>query len=263
MNNDEKQCPYCGELIKTKAKKCRYCGEYIKTNVDINSNNKNAIFICIIIFLCVLTMINLFIFISPKNNSDNKYIDTKVEKQETVQTPKVIQNQKKYSDILNKIDRYQAQYWQIIERNDMFLTCCGEEEDFIAKDIRDLKRLKNTVISQINKNNIYLKKYYNTKNNHAECTGDTTYDMSMAALQDYKSIDKLLNEVYQVVRKKLPPEDFEKLKQSEIKWIRHRERYAKIKFEQDEYGSFGRCVGIKIAETDACKFRTLLLLLYF
>lgn len=26
---DDKQCPYCGEIIKASAKKCRYCGEWL------------------------------------------------------------------------------------------------------------------------------------------------------------------------------------------------------------------------------------------
>lgn len=32
MNIDEKECPYCGEIIKTTAKKCRFCGEWFEEN---------------------------------------------------------------------------------------------------------------------------------------------------------------------------------------------------------------------------------------
>lgn len=30
MSSDEKQCPYCGEIIKKSAKKCRFCGEWLE-----------------------------------------------------------------------------------------------------------------------------------------------------------------------------------------------------------------------------------------
>ena len=140
----------------------------------------------------------------------------------------------------------------------------SEDGDEIAnKDLSDLKRLDRAVIGQIDKNNIYLKKYYNTKNNYSNCSGETTYDMSISASQDYKDIDKLLNEVYQVLRKNLPPDDFEKLKQSEIKWIKDCDKYQELILLRDEYGSWGRQVGIICAETAFREFRTLLLLLYF
>lgn len=34
MNTDEKECPYCAEVIKLKAIKCRHCRAELNTTVD-------------------------------------------------------------------------------------------------------------------------------------------------------------------------------------------------------------------------------------
>lgn len=34
MNNERKQCPYCGEEIAATARKCRYCGEWLEKPTD-------------------------------------------------------------------------------------------------------------------------------------------------------------------------------------------------------------------------------------
>ena len=32
MNEDVKNCPYCGEVILASAKKCKHCGEWLDKN---------------------------------------------------------------------------------------------------------------------------------------------------------------------------------------------------------------------------------------
>ena len=100
---------------------------------------------------------------------------------------------------------------------------------------------------------------------YRECDGMTTNDMMYAASQTYKAIDKLLNEVYQEVRSIIPAEDFENLKQSEIRWIKDIDKYHKKATSEDGefmYGSYGSHAGIMNAEVDMRQFRTMLLLLY-
>lgn len=173
---------------------------------------------------------------------------------------KNIQNQNTAApaEILAVIDRYQARYFEIIKRNDMFLK--SVDYDGYERDRRVLSDLYAEVISKINTNNIYFKKYEEIEKQFAENTGETTYDINMFANNHYEAVDKLLNEAYQDIKTKISAEDFKNLTSSELKWIKEVEGYEKV-FEAQGYGSIGtsKYLGYK---TDMQRFRTLLLMLY-
>lgn len=40
--NEEKNCPFCGEKIKSTAKKCRFCGEWLDNNMPHSEKGENT-----------------------------------------------------------------------------------------------------------------------------------------------------------------------------------------------------------------------------
>ena len=84
--------------------------------------------------------------------------------------------------------------------------------------------------------------------------------MDNYAIAHYKKVDSLLNEVYKEVKTKITPQEFEKLKTSEKKWLKEVEDYYEV-FESQEFGTIGTVIyyGYQI---DMREFRTLLLMLY-
>ena len=52
--------------------------------------------------------------------------------------------------------------------------------------------------------------------------------MNMNAGAYNEAVDAVLNELYQDIRKTIPAIDFEKLKQSEIKWLKDIKDYATV-----------------------------------
>lgn len=260
-------CERCGKEIDDNKKFCVYCGA--KQNIsgdtppvsynyrpDTNRGGNTSALVGIITLCLLLVGITCFAVFNTEEINKSPMPTPATDSTPVSMTP---------AQTLNKIDEYQARYFEIIKRHDMFLHIYSGEEDYAKKDDDDYNALYTEVEKQIVKNNFYVKKYYQTIKQYRECDGMTTNDMMYAASQNYKAIDKLLNEVYQEVRGIIPAEDFENLKQSEIRWIKDVDKYHKKATSEDGeymYGSYGSRAGIMNAEVDMRQFRTMLLLLY-
>ena len=270
--NDTKICPYCGKEIKAVAQKCRFCGKWLNEEIHIGKpNNPNDInqreiseklntkqipepksktynkltqedaiekqvqrfniFMLLFMFLPAI----IFIIIKPYLHEipfihDNQNIEIKSD----------IKN-KNLSTILNQIDIYQARYWAIVKRNDVFFT---QNNNIIENDGGDLSDLFNEVIEKININNSYLKQLlkeetqYNKKaskffkfGNIFKFSRSTRItlnqfnpkkDISKLVVCDnqfHETLDNLLNELYQQIGTTVNSNDFEQLKQSQAKWL--------------------------------------------
>lgn len=171
---------------------------------------------------------------------------------------KVWEEQHSLAGILKQINELQARYFSIIKRNDMLLQLT--EYEGYENDRADLSNLYNELENKIDQDNYYFKKYREIEKKYANNPGMTTYDMDMFASEHYEAVDKLLNEVYQVVKGKIPQEDFKNLTASELKWIRDVGAYRKV-FEAQGFGTIGGVVGLGY-QTNMHSFRTLLLMLY-
>ena len=163
------------------------------------------------------------------------------------------------SYIMQQIDELQARYFSIIKRNDVLLQI--QDSDEYQQDRKDLNNLFKEVEQKIDKNNYYLQKYYEIKEHYAVNTGNTQSDMNTFASNEYEAVDGLLNETYQAVKAKIPPEDFKQLITSELKWLKEVEDYYKV-YEQQGFGTIGSLVHSEY-ECNMRNFRTLLLMLYF
>lgn len=160
---------------------------------------------------------------------------------------------------LQQIDELQARYFNIIKRNDVLLQI--QDSDEYQQDRKDLNNLFKEVEQKIDKNNYYLQKYYKIKEQYAVNTGNTQSDMNTFASNEYEAVDGLLNETYQAVKAKIPPEDFKQLITSELKWLKEVEDYYKV-YEQQGFGTIGSLIHSEY-ECNMRNFRTLLLMLYF
>jgi len=217
-----------------------------------------AVTLVITVFILYIQNINFGFQEDPNSNLQKNDYVTKTPAAQAEET--VLPDKESYTaaETLAMIDKYQSRYFIIVKRNDMFLQ--GVDCGGCAKDTKDLSDLYTEVISKIDTNNSYFIKYKEIENEFAENTGETTYDMNMFANSHYEAVDKLLNEVYQAVKAKIPTEDFKNLTSSELMWIKEVEAYQKV-FEAQGYGTLGtlKYLGYK---TDMHRFRTLLLILY-
>ena len=161
-------------------------------------------------------------------------------------------------DTLTKIDSYQEQYFKIIKRNDLFLQLYSS--DNYDKDIEDLKNLYNKVVSEINPNCEFLQKYNELEQKYAENTGGNTFEINEFAQNHYNAVDKLLNDTYKAVRLKIPQDDFNKLVQSELNWLKEVDEYKNV-YDKQGYGTIGGLIYLNY-QIDMRNFRTLLLMLY-
>ena len=218
-------------------------------------------------------------FIKEKNQFTIKNLFNKNNKkqieQNTVQQaePKVVQetttetiqeNTKYYDDILNKVEYYQAQYWQIIKRHNCLINWTYYDSDTetikaLEKDHNELLSLMGTIENQININNPYYIKLTNISKD--DSSAQTQYDLNMNAANYNDAVDSVLNELYNDIRKTIPASDFEKLKQSEIKWLNDIEKYKKV-MEENLGGTIAGMI-YSNAIADIRRFRCLALMLYF
>lgn len=236
-------CPKCGSELSENQKFCTNCG------AKINTKNVNSLQ-TIIIILLVLWALGLITFAMLKHDKAQNTTSAETKQEHVIKTP---------AQTLQQIDELQARYFNIIKRNDVLLQI--QDSDEYQQDRKDLNNLFKEVEQKIDKNNYYLQKYYNIKEQYAVNTGNTQSDMNTFASNEYEAVDGLLNETYQAVKAKIPPEDFKQLITSELKWLKEVEDYYKV-YEQQGFGTIGSLVHSEY-ECNMRNFRTLLLMLYF
>ena len=236
-------CPKCGSELSENQKFCTNCG------AKINIKNVSSLQQVIIILLVVWAL-GLITFVILRPNNTQNTIFPEIKQEQAIKTP---------AQTLQQIDELQAKYFNIIKRNDVLLQI--QDSDEYQQDMKDLNNLFKEVEQKIDKNNYYLQKYYKIKEQYAVNTGPSQSDMNIFASDEYKAVDGLLNETYQAVKVKIPPDDFKQLITSELKWLKEVEDYYKV-YEQQGFGTIGSLVHSEY-ECNMRNFRTLLLMLYF
>ncbi|MBR1754751.1 DUF1311 domain-containing protein [bacterium] len=222
----------------------------LKANVFID----NKIMIGIIIFTIIMVITSCCI-------NANRNPDTTSENQAKVFESETINSQKSYSEIFAEIEDLQAQYWQIIKRNNLLIN-----QDFnrnnkeIEKDKKELTHLFNVAQSRIDKNNYYLLKLQEIDKKYENNNSETQYDMNMFAGEYNDKVDEILNELYKQIRTTIPEDDFNNLKLSERQWLKDIETYKKVFYSEDRGSIGGMTYSYMLANMR--KFRVLLLIPY-
>ena len=196
---------------------------------------RNLVVKKIIIFLSVI-LILLFIIGLYKNKTSN-------------------------TDPLMQVDNYQNQYWDTIKKHNVLIQL-GEFDSGAKQDLNNLKRLYGKVEDKINKDSDFYKELNNLKKGYDKDIekAQTQMEMNMLSGEYLENTDKILNEVYQQIRITTEAEDFEKLKASEIRWVKELKDYQKYIGQQD-FGSIGGLIYTKTSQ-DIINFRALLLIYY-
>jgi uncharacterized protein YecT (DUF1311 family) len=77
-----------------------------------------------------------------------------------------------------------------------------------------------------------------TDDNAIECNGDGTQrEMNACAIKDYEAADKALNEKYQALMARLPPEKQQSLRVEQRAWLKKRDPDCKAEAKPSEGGS--------------------------
>lgn len=236
-------CPKCGSELKENQKFCTNCG------TKINTKNVSSLQ-TIIIILLVIWALGLITFAMLKPNKVQNTTSDKSKQELVIKMP---------AQTLQQIDELQARYFNIIKRNDVLVQLENSDEN--QQDMKDLNNLFKEVEEKIDKNNYYLQKYYKIEEQYAQNPGTTQRDMDEFASKEYEAVDGLLNETYQAVKAKIPPEDFKHLITSELQWLKEVEDYYNV-YKQQGFGTIGPLIKFEY-ECNMRKFRTLLLMLYF
>lgn len=264
-------CPNCGSEIKENQKFCNKCGAKIKTSIQQEAVNNDSItsvpkqkFLTPVIFgvsiFAGFVFIALVIGIIHFSTYTDVSIDNNAKEEQVEQEEQVEVSKKEPTTVAEKLyllDEYQAKYFRIIRRNDVLLQL--EQDDDCDRDMEELNALFREVKDKI-RSNSYLSKYEEIEERFSENPGENTVDMNIFASQHYDAVDGLLNEVYQAVKAKIPPEDFKNLVASEIKWLKDVESYKSV-FESKGFGTIRTLVYTNY-EINMRNFRTLLLMLY-
>lgn len=250
---ETKKCPFCGGEININAVKCKHCKKFIKDDTKNNLKLFVVVFFTLVCFIVLITV--LFKFENSKDNSKNEsFVSTNIPENKN-EIPQI----KEYNKIFDDVERYQAKYWEIIKRHDILLQV-AEFDDYYYNDLAELNALFVVMEDKINYNNKYLTQLREVDEKYKNNNGETQYEMNMNAGAYNEAVDAVLNELYQDIRKTIPAIDFEKLKQSEIKWLKDIKDYEKVYYSEDR-GSMG---GMTYANmlANMRKFRTLLLIPY-
>lgn len=80
MNSDEKQCPYCSEVIKSSAVKCKHCGSDLVENNQENQGSSNISYNSKLFRYTILIAFGLFILTisNPPKSSFVSHVESKV-----------------------------------------------------------------------------------------------------------------------------------------------------------------------------------------
>ena len=165
------------------------------------------------------------------------------------------------TDPLMQVDNYQNQYWDTVKKHNVLIQL-GEFDSGAKQDLNNLKRLYGKVEDKINKDSDFYKELNNLKKGYDKDIekAQTQMEMNMLSGEYLENTDKILNEVYQQIRITTEAEDFEKLKASEIRWVKELKDYQKYIGQQD-FGSIGGLIYTKTSQ-DIINFRALLLIYY-
>ena len=165
------------------------------------------------------------------------------------------------TDPLMQVDNYQNQYWDTVKKHNVLIQL-GEFDSGAKQDLNNLKRLYGKVEDKINKDSDFYNELNNLKKGYDKDIekAQTQMEMNMLSGEYLENTDKILNEVYQQIRITTEAEDFEKLKASEIRWVKELKDYQKYIGQQD-FGSIGGLIYTKTSQ-DIINFRALLLIYY-
>lgn len=162
----------------------------------------------------------------------------------------------KYEDLLSQINLYQEKFFDLRKL----------EETSISEARLQISNLFAEVESKIQQNNEYYQKYIKIepdliKDNYGyQDVPDDFYPNPVAVFDiQYRMYDELLNDLYSNIETQISAEDFSKLKESEIQWVKEKENFLKtvIPFSGDlSYPIVGEF------KVEVTKFRCLLLMLY-
>ena len=242
-------------------KQCKKCGYKIEDSIWFD----NRIVGCVILITIVL-----FVAFGIKANSPKETASTnqtihqdlqQAEQENNQNNVSQINKKQSYAETLKQLEKYQAQYWEIIKRNDLLIDQGMEENVETDKDQKELMSLFKTVENKIDKDNQFYKKLEIIEKQFANNNGETQYDMNNFAGIYNDTIDGLLNDIYKNIKATIPESDFTNLKMSERKWLKDIESY-KIVMNSEDLGSMGGMTKA-YAIANMRKFRILLLLLYY
>lgn len=167
------------------------------------------------------------------------------------------QNIKPLSKKIDKINKYQQSYFEVVYRNDVLLKISDSEE--LYTDRKDLDNLFSEVEKQIT-NERYLNKYKRIQKRYSNCDAITTIGINNCAEQNYNEINNFLDKVYKKSKSKASSKERKELILSQDKWAREVRDY-KNTYDSMGFGTIGTSIYYSY-EINMREFRTLLLMLY-
>jgi len=253
-------CPNCKNIVDEDRRFCPNCG--CKIQISKKSARNKYILVFCISFIIVTLALCAFLFLrgdslEQASNDVNNTISQREEVIEKEIAPLEAQKESN-AEILDMINGFQKQYFEIVKRHDFFFAIETNEE--VEKDSKELAQLFKEVKNKINPDNEFFVKYNEINKKFDQNTGETTVEMNEFAHNHYEAVDGLLNDVYQAVKAKLSQEDYKNLKISQKKWLKEVYDYNDV-FEAQGYGTIGTIIKFDY-EINMRSFRTLLLMLY-
>ncbi len=163
---------------------------------------------------------------------------------------------------IDNIENYQAQYWDIIKRNNVLIQI-GEDSEEFKKDREDLAKLYSNLTNKISKDNDFIKKLNKIEDDYEKNIKNAQTQLEMNNVADKYLIDtdKVLNEIYKKIRNSVDEDEFNTLKENQRIWLKEIKEYEKI-IDKQGFGSISPMIYSSVIQ-DIKKFRTILLILYY